>query len=199
MLPKGTFKANATHKTITLVNQAKIWFKSGDNPDSLYGEDVFAAVIDEATRCKEEVWHAVRTTRTATKGKVRIIGNVKGRSNWAYQLARKAQAGDRDMHYAKITALDAIEAGIFTSDELDDAQRALPDAVFRELYFAEASDDQGNPFGLESIRRCVAPLSQEEPVVWGWDLAKSTDYTVGIALTPMVSSVGYSAIRRRGS
>jgi hypothetical protein len=181
-LPRRGVVAKDTTKTLRLVNHATIWFKSADTPDSLFGEDVGAAVIDEAPRCKEEAWHAVRTTLTATGWPIRIIGNVKGRRNWAYRLARRAEAGEPDMHYARLTALDAIEAGLFHEAELDDARRQLPAAVFHELYFAEASDDQGNPFGLAAIRACVAPRSRGAPLVWGWDLAKSVDWTVGIAL-----------------
>jgi len=29
---------------------------------------------------------------------------------------------------------------------------------------------------------CIGPLANTKPVVWGWDLAKSVDWTVGIAL-----------------
>jgi hypothetical protein len=181
-LPQVAFTANETHKMLTIVNGTRIWFKSGDRPDSLFGEDVCAAVMDEATRCKEDAWHAIRTTLTATKGPVRIISNVKGRNNWAYRMARRAEAGDPDMHYAKITARDLIDAGMLSADELADAERHLPAPVFRELYYAEASDDQGNPFGLAAIRRCRAPLSSRNPVVWGWDLAKHIDWTVGVAL-----------------
>jgi hypothetical protein len=32
-----------------------------------------------------------------------------------------------------------------------DEQATLPEHVFRELYLAEPSDDEGNPFGLEAI------------------------------------------------
>jgi hypothetical protein len=56
---------NLGDMTIRLPGGGTMWFKSGDKPDSLYGEDVAAAVIDEATRCKEEVFHAVRSTLTA--------------------------------------------------------------------------------------------------------------------------------------
>jgi hypothetical protein len=37
---------------IILINGAVIRFKSGQNADSLYGEDVWAAVMDEASRMK---------------------------------------------------------------------------------------------------------------------------------------------------
>ena len=173
---------NLTTKTITLPNGATLWFKSGDQPDSLYGEDVYAAVIDEASRVKEDSWDAVRSTLTHTRGPVRIIGNVKGRKNWAYQLARKAEAGEPGMSYHKLTAWDAVAGGVLDAREIEDAQRTLPEAVFRELYLAEPSDDGGNPFGLTAIAACVAPRSDQAPVCWGVDLAKSVDYTVAIGL-----------------
>ncbi|MGH7117984.1 MAG: terminase large subunit domain-containing protein, partial [Acetobacteraceae bacterium] len=182
-LPRSAFTANETKLTVTMVESgATVWFKSGEKPDGLYGEDVYAAVIDEASRLREEAWFAVRTTLTATKGPIRIIGNVKGRRNWFYQLARRAEAGEPGMHYAKLIAADAIEAGVLSESEVRDAERALPVAVFRELYLAEPSDDGGNPFGLSAIAACISPLSTGEPVAWGWDLAKSHDWTVGVGL-----------------
>ncbi len=181
-LPARLVKSNESELTLTLANGTVIWFKGADKPDSLYGEDVYAAVIDEASRCKDEAWHAIRSTLTQTQGPIRIIGNVKGRKNWAYQLARKAQSGEPNMHYAKITAYDAVEGGVLDAAEIEDAKRTLPESVFKELYLAEAADDQGNPFGPDAIRACVGALSLEPVEAWGWDLAKSHDWTVGFGL-----------------
>jgi phage FluMu gp28-like protein len=181
-LPLQIYSARETALALDLANGTTMQFKGADHPDSLYGEDVYAAVIDEASRVKEEAWHAVRSTLTATRGPIRIIGNVKGKQNWAYRLARKAESGDPSMHYSKITAYDAIEAGVLAADEIEDARRQLPDAVFRELYLAEPADDGGNPFGVAAIQSCIVPLSRAEPSVWGIDLAKSVDWTVAIAL-----------------
>lgn len=177
-LPESIYTATETPPVIKLVNGAVIWFKGADSPDSLYGDDVHAAVIDEASRCKEESWHAVRSTLTATRGPIRIIGNVKGRRNWAYKLARRAEAGEPGMHYARITAADAVSAGVLDKAEVEDAKRQLPEAVYRELYEAEPSDDEGNPFGIDAIRACIGPLSDKPPVAYGIDLAKSHDWTV---------------------
>jgi phage terminase large subunit-like protein len=80
---RSIFTANLTDHTLTLPNEAVIAFRSGDHPDSLHGEDVHAAVIDEASRFKQDAWHAIRSTLTATRGPIRIIGNVKGRKNWS--------------------------------------------------------------------------------------------------------------------
>jgi phage FluMu gp28-like protein len=181
-LPREAFEANESELTLTLINGSRIVCKSAEKPDNLYGEDVFAAVFDEASRAREEAWHALRSTLTATRGKVRIIGNVKGRKNWAYKLARKAESGEPGMSYQKITAYDAIDAGILSEDEIEDARRQLPDNVFRELYLAEPSNDEGNPFGLLAIRDCISPMSTDEAVCFGVDLAKSVDFSVIIGL-----------------
>lgn len=183
-IPRALYEAvSSPTPKITLANGAVLWFKSAEKPDNLYGEDVYAAVVDEASRCREEAWHAVRSTLTATRGPIRIIGNVKGRKNWAYKLARRAEAGEPGMHYSRITAADAVRAGVLEQDEIDDARATLPTTVFQELYEAEPSDDEGNPFGIANIRACIEPAHPQcVPSVWGWDLARANDWTWGIGL-----------------
>ena len=181
-LPRYIYSSNESELTVTLPNGAIIAFRSGEKPDNLYGEDVYAAVVDEATRVREESWHAIRSTLTATRGPIRIIGNVKGRRNWAYRLSRLAESGAKDWHYAKLTAYDAVDAGVLDLEEVEEARRQLPDNVFKELYLAEPSDDGGNPFGQTAIESCIGDMSTEPPVVYGIDLAKSVDYTVAIGL-----------------
>lgn len=182
-IPVELYEANDTRLEMQLINGAGIRFMGSDNPDSLFGEDVYRAVIDEASRVKEEAWFALRTTVTSTGGPMRIIGNVKGRRNWFWNMCRLAESGARDAKYSKITAWDAVRAGVIEEEEVEDARYRLPAGVFQELYEAEASEDHGNPFGLEAIRACISDgLSDGLPRVWGWDLAKSSDWTVGIAL-----------------
>lgn len=195
-LPSDCYTANISLKTITLLNGAVIWFKSGDKPNSLYGEDVYAVVLDEASRMKEDAYIAVRTTLTYTQGQIRIIGNVRGRKNWFFKMARLAERQqmmdipDREMAYHKIVAADAVAAGVLDQKEIDDARSQMPEQWFRELYLAEASDDGGNPFGLQHIEAIVRPetapgsgvVSAKAPRAWGWDFAKQRDYFVGIGL-----------------
>ena len=188
-LPEGSFESNETEMTITLSNGATIFFLGSENPDTLYGEDVYAAVIDEASRVKEESWFAVRTTLTATQGPVRIIGNVKGRRNWAYKLARRAEGGERDAyHYAKLTVWDAVEAGIFPTEEAEDAKEILPEAVYRELYLAEAASESEAFFQVENIG-VIDTAPTDLRLVRTWDFAVTEaaaaadpDYTVGLKM-----------------
>lgn len=170
-------KRNQSSMHITLPNGARLMFKSGDRPDDLYGEDVFAAVLDEASRMREEAYHAVRSTLTYTKGPVRIIGNVRGRKNWFYRLARLAESGEEpDMAYHRLTAWDAVEAGVLDRAEIESAKRDFvrlgQEEVFRQLYLAEAVDDASNPFGLMAIEGCITErFSTGRAVAAGVDLA----------------------------
>lgn len=86
--------ASHSELRITLTNGSVWFFKSGENPDNLFGEEIESAVIDEASRMREAAWTAVRSTLSTTRGPARIIGNVKGRGNWFYKLCRRAEAGE---------------------------------------------------------------------------------------------------------
>ena len=179
---KDFFKVNESELRLTLPHGASICFKSAEKPDNLFGDDVYACVFDEASRAREEAWYAIRSTLTATRGKCKLIGNSKGKKNWMYRLGQRAKAGEENYEYFKITAYDAVDAGILELEEVEQAKRDLPEAVFKELYLAEPNEDGSNPFGLSHIAKMVAPLSQLEPVCFGIDLAKSSDYTVIIGL-----------------
>lgn len=174
----GLCKRNQSSMLITLPNGARLMFKSGDRPDDLYGEDVYAAVLDEASRMREEAWWAIRSVVTATEAPVRIIGNVRGRKNWFYKLARIAEEGASGMAFHRITASDAVLAGVLSKSEIESAERDFnrlgQDDVFRQLYMAEALDDASNPFGLLAIAACcdgVTGYSTNRSLAAGVDLA----------------------------
>lgn len=193
---RNFFKANDSKLLLTLPTGAKINFKSAERPDSLFGDDVYAAVFDEFTRAREESWHALRSTLTATKGKCKFIGNVNGKKNWGYRMAMKAKGGEPEYEYFKITAYDAIKEGILSQEEIEQARRDLPEAVFKELYLAEPSEDGSNPFGLQHIRQCLYPTSTMPAVCFGIDLAKSVDYTVIIGLDQFGSVCHFERFQR---
>lgn len=146
--PSWSFTANNSEQSITLANGVTVFFKSADNPDSLYGDDVIALVMDEASRIKEDAWYACRSVVTATGGHIKLIGNVKGVDNWFYRIAREAEEGKANWTYCKITAADAVEAGILPQAEIDDAEATLPKEVFLELYYAIPFVNSSNKFAF---------------------------------------------------
>jgi predicted phage terminase large subunit-like protein len=171
----GVYIINLSKLTITTPLGTIIAFKSADNPNTLYGENVYAFVFDEYSRAKEEAWFALRSTITFTKGKGKFIGNVVAR-NWAYDLARKAESGtDPDFEYFKITAYEAVDAGILDISEIEQAKRDLPSRIFKMLYLADFSEVEG--------------------ALWDYDLIDSARVTqapdmvrIVIAIDPAVTS-----------
>lgn len=203
---KDFFKANETNLVLTLANGAKIEFKTGEKPDNLYGDDVYAAVFDEFTRARETAWHALRSTLTATAGKCKFIGNAKSKKNWGNKLAMRAKAGlEADYAYFKVTAYDAAAAGMKTKDgrpfieEVEAAKRDLPESVFNELYMAEASEDGSNPFGLKYIGAiCQPTLSTQPSVCYGIDLARKVDFVSIIGLDKLGTMSHYHNFTKAG-
>lgn len=143
------FDFNETERRIITPNDAIWTCKTAEIPDNLYGEDVYSVVFDEFTRAREESFFALRSTITATGGKMKFIGNVNGIGNWGYKLARKAEAGRKNWEYFKITANDAVHAGILSQEEINDAKDTLPEGIFNELYY-------GIPFVNSSNKFCFA-------------------------------------------
>lgn len=173
--------------TIEIKGAGKIFFYGSDRPDSIYGEDYVGACVEEASRCKEEAWTAIRSTVTATGAPVRIFGNVKGKNNWFYRRCRAAEQGLKHHAHFKLDAWDSVEAGIFPREEIEEAQQSMTPERFAELYLCIASEDGSNPFGHNFLRRCKRPSMSGKPVVaWGIDFArgkkKKANWTVMVGL-----------------
>ena len=138
----GAYKIIENPPMITTPLGTHIHFKSAEKPDNLFGEDVFACVFDEAPRARKEAFEALYSTLTHTKGQMKLIGNFGGTANWMHQLKERV-TDDSDYAYFKVTAWDAVEAGILDEEIILQAQRDLPPKVFKQLYLAEEqeSDD----------------------------------------------------------
>lgn len=188
----GVYKINESKLIITTPNGVNMHFKSAEKPDNLFGEDVYAVVFDEAPRARVEAFYALRTTITATGGKMKIIGNFGGTSNWVHVLKEKSLT-DKNYFYKKITAWDAVKEGILDEEEILQAQRDLPAKIFKQLYLAEESESNDQlcsydainslwtnthvPKGAKYITADIALHGSDKFVVMVWDGFRIIDYT----------------------
>lgn len=180
----GLYRFNESNLIIYCPNGAEIHFKSAEKPDNLYGEDVYAAVFDEAPRARSESWYALRSTLSSTQAPCKLIGNFGGISNWVHKLKEKAQ-NDKEYSYFKITCWDAVAEGILEESEVLQAKKDLPDKIFKELYEAEASESEGQLIlndsivkifsnvhltgGVKYITGDIARLGNDKTVAFVWD------------------------------
>lgn len=145
------YKINESNLTITTPNGSVIHFKSADKPDNLFGEDVYSIVFDEAPRAKVDAYYALRSTITATKGKMKLIGNFGGVANWMHQVKEKSKT-DKEYAYFKITAWDAVKEGILDEAEILQAQKDLPAKIFSQLYLAEENESEDQLISYDTMR-----------------------------------------------
>ncbi len=148
------YKFNNSDLAITTPKGTIISFKSADTPDNLYGEDVYGVVFDEFTRAKQAAWFALRSTVTFTKAPVKFIGNYTGQSNWGHKLTNKAKTDPQEYAAFRVTAYDAVRAGILDEKEIEQARQDLPLSVFTALYLAEGVSDDSILFPEKVLEDC---------------------------------------------
>lgn len=139
-------------------------------------------VIDEAAMasCLEQDWtQAIRPTLTDYRGYAWLLSTPHGQG-YFWRLWCKGEAAEPD--WASFSMPTASNPYI-SADEIEQARRDLPRDAFAQEYLAEFIADAANPFGVEAIRAVtVEEVEYAEPVCWGVDLAKATDWTVATAL-----------------
>lgn len=181
-------------------NEQKLWMRcatggelegwSLDSDDPARSRAYDLAIIDEAGMAPalEAAWNGcIRPTLADRRGKAWFFGTPKMRGDFT-NLFAKGQMDDPEwMSWNKGMADNPFIA----RDEIDSLRRSLPPDDFLREVMGLPTDDGGNPFGFEAIAKCTRaglPDASDPvfaPVVWGWDLARKHDWTVGIALDAM--------------
>jgi len=185
---KGTLQSvwvekNEQQRLIVLPGGGLIRVRSGDDPDSLRGMGLDLAVLDEAAFLRERVWTAaLRPALSDRRGRALFLSTPKGIGNWFYRIFNFGFDPARpDWQSWQFPTLDnpRIDPG-----EIEDAQRDLPDRVFRAEYLAEFLDDSGGVF-RNVLTATTAPLDTMplagHRYVFGVDWGR-VDFTCAIAI-----------------
>lgn len=176
-------KCDRRNQIIHFQTGGLIEFWSLEKPDAGRSRKYHTVVIDEASvvRGLKDRWEmAIRQTLTDYKGRAWILGTPKGQ-NYFHQLFLKGQRGDDGWMSWRLGTIDNPTIPDLEA-ELLEAKKDLPEAVYNQEYLGIPADDGGNPFGLAEIRACFGEKSEDEPIWFGWDLAKSHDWTWGVGL-----------------
>lgn len=175
-LLRGICKTNRTELTIKF-NGGEIRFFTGERLDNLRGQKFHKVIIDEASYIKKlkENWeNVIRPTLTDFKGRCFFVSTPRGQ-DYFYSLTQNRG----DWKTFKFTTYDNPYIPI---DEIEEAKKMLPSAVFEQEYMANPMQNADSPFGSENINKNIKEISKEKALYFGIDLAKSFDYTVEIGL-----------------
>ena len=164
--------------SIMMPNGGEVSVKSADNPDSLRGEGLNLAVMDEHAFMKSEAFpEAIRPALSDKLGRALFISTPRGRNHF-WELYQRGVRGDDDYKsfYFPTSANPYIQAS-----EIESAKRELPEIIFRQEYMAEFIDDQGGVFRKVQDAARLQPLTSPvagRQYIAGVDVASSIDYTV---------------------
>ena len=181
LMPANVAIPNRSDLTFKLITGGSIRFFTGERLDNLRGLKFHYVIIDEASFIPdlESGWNnAIRPTLTDYQGKAIFLSTPKGK-NFFYSLYLKGVHPSGEWESFKYSSYDNP---YIADEEIDSARMALPEVVFEQEYMANPAENSANPFGSQSLSKCVSAMSQEPVRVFGIDLAKYSDWTVIIGL-----------------
>ena len=173
-------------KIITMPGGGSVQVRSADNPDSLRGDGLDFVVMDECAFIKEAAWaEALRPALSDRKGKALFISTPKGR-NWFWRMHQKEHdEQDPDRVHWKSWQFPTSDNPFIEQGEIDQAQRDLPERIFRQEYMAEFIDDAGGVFRgvmeAATAERQTKPLPMHTYII-GVDWGKHHDFTAIVVL-----------------
>ncbi len=169
-------------KRMELKTNGSIDFWTLEDIDSGRGRSYDRVVVDEAGFAPRllEAWRAsMRATLADRKGRALFLGTPKGTGDF-HRLYLEAE-GDTTGEW-RAFRIGSVSNPHLDPSEIEAARRMLPVEVFAQEFEGVPAEDGGNPFGLDAIRECIAPMPETAVECWGVDLAKSQDWTVAVGL-----------------
>lgn len=168
---------NKSERRIIMPGGGEMSVRSADNPDSLRGESLDFAVLDECAFMAEETWlEAIRPSLADRHGRAMFISTPKGH-NWFWRLYQVAQSNP-DYQAWQIPTSDNP---YIADSEIEAARTTLPERIFEQEFLARFLDDAGGVFRRVAESAVLLPLDQPQTnahYVAGVDVADSMDFTV---------------------
>ena len=184
ILPNELIKSkNKSDLVIELITGGSLSFFTGEKPDALRGRKFHLVIIDEASYVKDlkNAWNnAIRPTLTDYRGDAIFISTPRGKDFFNSLFDRGQNKEEEEWESFRFTSYDNP---YIDPAEIEMAKMELPENAFRQEYLAVPSENVANPFGNDNIAKNVIPkLSSKPSVIYGIDLAKTTDWSVIIGL-----------------
>jgi phage FluMu gp28-like protein len=178
IIPSEIAQANKSDLTFKFVTGGEIRFFTGERLDNFRGLRLHNVIIDEAAYIPhlQDAWNnAIRPTLTDFEGKALFISTPRGK-DFFYNLYLRNSGDWKSFKYT------TYDNPFIKVSEIDDAKNSLPMAAFEQEFMANPAENAANPFGIDFIRQNIQTLSNNNPICYGIDLAKSYDYTVILGL-----------------
>ena len=185
-IPKALIerKNRSKPRSIKLINDAELSFRSADREDSLRGAGLDFLIVDEAGSIPDHRWtEELRPTLMDERAPMLAIGTPKGK-NWFYRLFQRGQ----DPQYPTYASWQASTYSNphIHNDEIEEARLEMSDREYSQEILAQFIDDSGSVFS--NVRECVADWTFDDPPKWeppfniGVDLARVQNFSVVVVM-----------------
>lgn len=186
LLPKNAVADfSISDHRIELINGSTWEFRSADNPDtSLRGEGVHSLVGHEVAFWSQYARDTARAIITDKSGWLAYNSTPRGLQNWFAQdwtnaFQSKPYPGQPWESTRRAFDWPTLFNPNISREDVEDARRTMPDAMFRQEYLGEFVSDAGSLFKISP--KCWTgnfEVPQERGIyVAGYDLAKRRDWT----------------------
>lgn len=126
-------------RSLAFPGGGEVRVKSADNPDSLRGEGLDFAVLDECAYMKQEAWtEALRPALSDRKGGALFISTPRG-LNWFRDLWLLGQLPEQSEW--RSWSFKTVDNPFIDPAEIEAARAILPSRVFRQEYEADFMED----------------------------------------------------------
>ena len=176
-------KSNAAGFSIELITGGSIRFFSGESLSRFRGiTKISLLIIDEAAHIanlKSEFGTAIMPTLLAANGDIIAISTPAGREMF-YSLYEKGLNGVENWESFHFTSYDNPT---LPQEALENLKSTLTEFQYQQEMLAIAGSNANGVVATECINNnIIQELSTKEPVCFGVDLAKYSDYTVLVGL-----------------
>jgi hypothetical protein len=163
---------SAEHTELTLHNDAKVAFRSLDDPDRARGPHGVAGMwFDEAAQCPERAYH-VGTPMLIKAGGIAIASTTVLGYDWTYeQLERQALVYKEPGYWAakwKTTQNPLFMSNPVMKTEIDRARKTMTPEMFAQEYEAERSNASGLVYGQIVKRNVLANAAEVKKYIPEW-------------------------------
>lgn len=173
---------NKSELIIELVNGSKIIFRTINNPDSIRGYTFDYLYCDEFAFYPKDSWSTVLQPTTIVKGKKVLLGSTpRGTTNEFYTMYQNGL--NPQIKNVQSFAYDYTH-GVFDPQEIEDIRKMIPDAVFKQEYLCQFSDNGSVFKNIASIATIMEfpKYDSKQKYYIGIDVGVFNDYTIAIVM-----------------
>lgn len=170
-------QSNRQDLHISFSNGSSLKFISSDNPDTIRGFRFHYLILDEVAFIKETtIQSAILPTLNPNGKKCLLVSTPRGKNHlYTWYLKGKDTSADTISFKIPLTECPYVNKNL-----IEEAQRSLPEGIYRQEYLAEFTDASSDVFvNIESVSSVgIYDLSRRVDVFIGIDTGLQDDLSV---------------------